>query len=166
MELPPKEYISTQLMSSNHCVLFKCDEREDGNPRTVAWKTFPKSCSNEVLLEARLRLLRERFILDTLELLDVPRVPRCRGPGWAKDHLVMDFVDGCSMQASLNLITEADNLSDLLTALTFAKNLSETVSCCHNAGIAHGSVYPCNVILKDGDWENPVSGGVWNWICR
>jgi hypothetical protein len=158
--------IDSALHFSNGGGVYRGIDRESGEP-VVLKEARPHAGLGADGADAVARLDRERLALERLAGLDV--VPALRGSFTREGHhfLVMDFVEGASLDALIvrrhpltgNATgTDAESYADW--ALGLCDRVEQAVDAVHARGTAVGDLHSSNVIVRpDGrvvlvDWED------------
>ncbi|MGE0707406.1 MAG: response regulator [Planctomycetota bacterium] len=122
------------------------DKREQ---RLVALKVMNTNPGSQP--EFRLRFLRETYALSSIKNPHVVRV-RDFGAREGRYYYSMDFVEGPTLRQRVLLKGPATGEQ----VLAMLHPLTDALQALAEAGLVHRDLKPSNVILRGGDWADPV----------
>ena len=139
------------LGNFGHCFLARLADGSDPTPRIVK---APKAQDDAM---ARRAFHREALALEAMCHEGIPRIVeanthRHADLGGAELYLAMEYFPG----PTLEQMVPPDRPLPLPEALTLTERVLEAVAHCHGRGWIHGDVKPTNVLLHDGDFDDPV----------
>jgi serine/threonine protein kinase len=126
-----------------------CVRDLDGQTGEYAVKLLKPEFFNPARVRREIQGLQRFEHPGIVRLIDVQTVEI---EGESRTALVCEYIQGGSVQDALNLGT----LPSKKNAKKFAQGLLEAVAELHGAETIHRDIKPANIMLRDGDWAQPV----------
>ena len=116
---------------------------------SIALKVLNTTATNRG--ELRLRFLRETYALGSVKHPNVVGV-RDFGSREGRFYYAMDYVDGPTLRQQV----AHEGGASPRQALEFLLAMVQALGALQQVGLVHRDLKPSNVILRDGDWSQPV----------